>query len=145
MSSPERTVFLSPNARADFSDILLYTLQQWGEDQRDRYEALLTRAIAGLADFPDTGPRRPRLIAGCRVRALLRNTLCITGFWTGKSRLSVSCTNVWIPYGTSGDSGIPRCDRDLNKGKPRGDDALPCITRQRVLHDAGHRSHIMLR
>jgi toxin ParE1/3/4 len=70
MSSPSRTVILSPDARADFTDILLYTWQQWGEDQRDRYEAILTQAIAALAEFPEAGALRPLLFPGCRVRVV---------------------------------------------------------------------------
>ncbi len=75
MSSPRRTVILSPDAQADFTDIRLYTLQQWGENQRDRYEAALQRAIAALADFPEVGVRLPRLFSGCRVRPVGRHVL----------------------------------------------------------------------
>jgi toxin ParE1/3/4 len=72
MSSPKRkrTAILSPAARADFTDILLYTWQQWGEEQRDRYQATLEQAIAALADFPAAGVRLPRLCAGCRARRI---------------------------------------------------------------------------
>lgn len=61
MSAPRKPVVLSPDARADFTDILLYTWQQWGEGQRDRYEASLKRAITALAEYPDAGVRWPRL------------------------------------------------------------------------------------
>lgn len=68
MSFRKRTAILSPDAQADFSDILLYTWQQWGEEQRDRYEAILVRSIAALAEVPESGAPRPRLFPGRRVR-----------------------------------------------------------------------------
>lgn len=75
MSAPKRAVILSPAAQADFTDVLLYSWQQWGEAQRDRYEASLERAIAGLADRPDAGVHRPRLFPGCRGRPVERPVL----------------------------------------------------------------------
>lgn len=33
MSAPNLPVVLAPRARRDFDDILLYTLQHWGEEQ----------------------------------------------------------------------------------------------------------------
>jgi plasmid stabilization system protein ParE len=55
MSARKHTVTFSPAAQVDFTDILLYTRQLWGEEQRDRYEATLTQAIAALADYPESG------------------------------------------------------------------------------------------
>jgi toxin ParE1/3/4 len=75
MSSPKRTVILSSEAQDDFTDIRVYTQQQWGETQRDRYEATLLRAIAALADFPEVGVRQPRFFPGCRARHVERRTL----------------------------------------------------------------------
>jgi toxin ParE1/3/4 len=75
MSSPKRTVIVSPDARADFIDIRAYTLQQWGEDQRDLYEAALLRAVTALADFPEVGTRKPQVFPGCRVRPVERHVL----------------------------------------------------------------------
>jgi toxin ParE1/3/4 len=73
MSCPERPVVLSSQARVDFTDILSYTRQQWGEEQRDRYEETLTRAVAALGHYPEAGERRPRLFPGCRVRFVERH------------------------------------------------------------------------
>jgi toxin ParE1/3/4 len=75
MSSRKRPVVLSPAARIDFTEILLYTQEQWGEEQRDRYAAILERAIAGIADYPETGVHAPRLFIGCRVRRVERHVL----------------------------------------------------------------------
>jgi toxin ParE1/3/4 len=59
----------------DFIDILLYTERQWGEDQQNRYEALLTQAINRLGDFPETGAARSELFPGCRVWHVERHVL----------------------------------------------------------------------
>lgn len=68
MSFRKRTVILSPQAQADLTDIRAYTLEHWGETQRDRYEAALLGRIASLADFPATGVGCPRFFPGCRAR-----------------------------------------------------------------------------
>ena len=73
MSSRKHPVIFSPAAKADFTDILLYTLQQWGEDQRDRYETILTQAIAALADYPETGMRCSQHFPGCRAHPAQRH------------------------------------------------------------------------
>jgi toxin ParE1/3/4 len=75
MSSRSRTVIFSPDARDDFTAILLYTRQQWGEAQRDLYQASLERAIAALADYPEAGEQRPRLFPGCRARRAERHVI----------------------------------------------------------------------
>ena len=75
MSDRKHTVILSPAAQADFTDILLYTWQQWGEDQRNRYEAILTQAIAALADYPETGTHCPQLFPGCRAHLAQRHII----------------------------------------------------------------------
>lgn len=75
MSSRKRAVILSPDAQADFTDILLYTWQEWGEEQRDQYEATLTQAITGLAHYSEIGERRPGLFQGCRARLVARHVL----------------------------------------------------------------------
>jgi toxin ParE1/3/4 len=75
MSAPERTVIVSPDAQVDLADILIHTAQQWGEEQRDRYEATLVQAISGLADYPESGARRERLFPGCRVRLAGRHVI----------------------------------------------------------------------
>ncbi len=75
MSAHKTSVVLTPEAEADINDILLYTWQQWGEEQRDRYDAGLDRAINALADFAEMGVRMPRLFSGCRARPVERHVL----------------------------------------------------------------------
>jgi toxin ParE1/3/4 len=73
--SGRRTVVLSPDARADVSDILLYTCEHWGESQHDRYAASLERTIANVAGFPEAGGRCFLLFPGCRIRRVERHVL----------------------------------------------------------------------
>jgi toxin ParE1/3/4 len=75
MSDRKHRVIFSPAAQADFTDILLYTRQQRGEDQRDRYEAVLTQAIASIADYPETGTHCPQLFSGCRAHPTQRHII----------------------------------------------------------------------
>jgi toxin ParE1/3/4 len=63
MSSPERRPILSPAAQADFTDILQYTLQTWGEAQMWAYRDLLDRALRRLIDNPLAGCIRPEISA----------------------------------------------------------------------------------
>jgi toxin ParE1/3/4 len=86
MSCPERTVTLSPAAQADFTDIVLYTWQQWGEEQRDRYQAMLEQAMP-------VSPIFPRQVSGCRASvkgaalAAPGATFSTTESWTIRSRV----------------------------------------------------------
>ena len=75
MSSRKRTIVLTSEAQDDFIDIRFHTQQQWGETQRDRYEATLLQAIAALADFPEIGRRSPGVFSGCRVRPVEHHVL----------------------------------------------------------------------
>ncbi|MCD6030297.1 MAG: parE1 [Thermomicrobiales bacterium] len=75
MSAPKKGVVLSAKAEADVNDILLFTWQRWGEEQRDRYEVALDRAIAALGDFPEVGSSVSRLFPGCRARHVGRHIL----------------------------------------------------------------------
>jgi toxin ParE1/3/4 len=75
MSDRKHAVILSPAAQGDFTDILLYTRQHWGEEQRDRYEAILSQAIGAIADFPETGTRCPQLFPGCRAHPAQRHVI----------------------------------------------------------------------
>jgi toxin ParE1/3/4 len=75
MSVPNKPVILSPAAQVDIGDILLYTQRQWGADQRNRYEEILDRGIAALADYPEASVQLPLLCPGCRARAVERHML----------------------------------------------------------------------
>jgi len=43
-------------ARADLIDIWIFDFERWGEEQADRYAAMLRHVAYGLVDFPDLGP-----------------------------------------------------------------------------------------
>jgi toxin ParE1/3/4 len=50
----------------DFKNILIYTIQQWGEDQAVIYEAEIYRALDDLEHFPALGKIRDDLMRGMR-------------------------------------------------------------------------------
>lgn len=61
MSAPNLPVVLAPRARRDFADILLYTLQHWGEEQEAAHAAALFRALALSGENPAIGRVRDDL------------------------------------------------------------------------------------
>src|SRR5687768_13375086 len=66
MSAHRRSVSLTLDARIDFSDILLYSEQQWGKRQRNAYRAVLLRGFGVLRDHPLIGVVRDDLGPGLR-------------------------------------------------------------------------------
>ena len=66
MSAHKRTLRISPRARQDFDDILLHTLQVWGEDQALVYKEALERAMDQLLDFPELGRPSPEFLSDSR-------------------------------------------------------------------------------
>lgn len=66
MSSPSYPLVLSDQAQADYEDILSVTLRTWGEQQYDRYAALLNDAFLALQDNPSLGHRSRQLPARYR-------------------------------------------------------------------------------
>jgi toxin ParE1/3/4 len=67
MSARSRPVDLSPEARDDYTSILLYTAQQWGDQQMEVYSDLLERALLRIGSNPGIGRRRDDLRPGIRV------------------------------------------------------------------------------
>ena len=57
---------LSVKARSDLADILLYTTDTWGEQQAERYLALLSDSFDLIADKPGIGRACERLGPGIR-------------------------------------------------------------------------------
>lgn len=53
------SLYVTVRARPHIEDILQYTLDTWGIDQRDRYESLLYAAFDRIRDFPDIGHPAP--------------------------------------------------------------------------------------
>ena len=65
MSVP-KTIRFTRKAEADFTSILLYTEQQWGEQQKETYANRLFAALERLAGFPELGETRDDLAPGLR-------------------------------------------------------------------------------
>lgn len=67
MSPHELRLILSPRAEQDFTDILQYTLETWGEDQLFSYRAILDKAFLTLIENPRIGAPRPEISGEHRV------------------------------------------------------------------------------
>ena len=62
MSFPNRyTLSLTQAAENDFIDILVYTVQKWGEDKQKEYDASLSHALDVVKDNPFLGYRHTLL------------------------------------------------------------------------------------
>jgi toxin ParE1/3/4 len=58
---------LTRKARSDFAEILLYTIDTWGEEQAERYRALLLHGFDLIAQKPGVGRPCKALVPGlCR-------------------------------------------------------------------------------
>jgi toxin ParE1/3/4 len=66
MSARKRRLVLSPRASDDLDDILLYTEQQWGNEQREQYQQGLLDGLNQLLTFPFLGKERPDYEPGAR-------------------------------------------------------------------------------
>lgn len=64
---------LTPAAKRDLSAIWVYTRQQWGIEQANRYIDLLTATFAELARSPATAPACDRIRKGYRRRSVERH------------------------------------------------------------------------
>src|SRR3712207_2799724 len=53
-----RRLTLTPEVRADLTDILQHSLANWGDVQSARYAEQIDRALANLARFPGIGQAR---------------------------------------------------------------------------------------
>jgi len=67
MSPHELRLILSPKAEQDFTDILQYTLEVWGEEQLLAYRAILDKALLTLLENPRIGALRPEISGEHRV------------------------------------------------------------------------------
>jgi toxin ParE1/3/4 len=61
-----RRLALSDDATLDFEDVLLYTQERWGADQRRRYRTRLFQAMRSLLDHPELGRSHDELFPGYR-------------------------------------------------------------------------------
>lgn len=62
MSGHRRHVTFTIRARQDYHEVLIYSLETWGADQLDRYEATLDDAIRRIREFPEAGRNCPNLM-----------------------------------------------------------------------------------
>ncbi len=54
---------LSASAKNDIENILLYTIEKWGEQQLYRYETILEKALSEIESNPRIGHKKPELEA----------------------------------------------------------------------------------
>lgn len=66
---------LAPAAERDLENIWLYTWQQWGPEQADRYIDTLTGAFTELAQAPLSFPACDTIRPGYRRRTVERHTV----------------------------------------------------------------------
>jgi toxin ParE1/3/4 len=59
-------LILSSKALDDIADILLYTLQTWGEAQAQTYGAAINKTLTLLSANPELGRKREEIHPGCR-------------------------------------------------------------------------------
>jgi toxin ParE1/3/4 len=52
---------LTNEASDDYQDILLYTLERWGQKQEQIYDDLLDNALTSIRENPKIGRRLPKL------------------------------------------------------------------------------------
>lgn len=67
MSCPDLPLILSPLAEEDFSGILQYTLETWGEAQVFLYRAVLDKALLTIRQTPGVGHACQALSAQHRI------------------------------------------------------------------------------
>jgi toxin ParE1/3/4 len=66
MSVRRRRSVLTLDARQELSDLLVYTEQQWGRQQRMAYKSLIQGTIRRLTHYPFLGSMRNELSSGLR-------------------------------------------------------------------------------
>jgi plasmid stabilization system protein ParE len=70
MSAPSRSIIFTSKARADFTSIMQYTAEQWGERQRDTYAQRLTNGMGKLTRLPHLGEARDDFSQGPQARVI---------------------------------------------------------------------------
>ena len=75
MSVRKISLSFTPQARQDISDVLLYTRQMWGSDQRDIYKNKIDARLDYLRLYPEGGPPRADLYPTCRMLEVDRHIL----------------------------------------------------------------------
>jgi toxin ParE1/3/4 len=75
MSAHRRRLTIKPDAQVDIDDILLYTREHWGVDQRHRYGSQLRKAMRSLVNHPGLGRARDEVNPGCRSLLIERHVV----------------------------------------------------------------------
>lgn len=78
---------ITPDARADISDILLFTEQRWGGEQRDGYQRLLDSAFRRLIAVPGMGRPVDELSPGLH-RVNVESH--VVYYWVDEDRLTIA-------------------------------------------------------
>jgi toxin ParE1/3/4 len=65
-----RRVRLTTEARYDLRDLLQYTLERWGHEQRDTYRARIQHTLSTLARHPELGRSRDEILPHLRSYAM---------------------------------------------------------------------------
>ena len=66
MSARRAALALKPEARRDIEDILIYSAEQWGLEQRDAYRDEIVQALEVLRENPRLGRPRDEIAASLR-------------------------------------------------------------------------------
>ncbi len=66
---------LARAAETDLEEIWRYTLSEWGEDQADKYMALIEKAFSQLLEHPYLGKARPDVKRGYRALQVERHVI----------------------------------------------------------------------
>ena len=67
MRSKPDTLFLTPEAKSDITDILNYTIETWGLEQAEMYADKLYKGFQLLLENPLLGRQRDDIIPGYRI------------------------------------------------------------------------------
>lgn len=66
MSARKGPLVITPEARSDIEQVLMYSEEVWGVAQSDRYEQSLYESLRRIRAFPDHGRSSNALLGGAR-------------------------------------------------------------------------------
>ena len=75
MSARKVDIVLSPEAQADFEDLVQVGQAEWGDDPADACATAIRAALERLARFPRIGHERPDLFPGARGSVVRRHLI----------------------------------------------------------------------
>jgi toxin ParE1/3/4 len=83
MSVPNKRASLSSDAEEDLINILLFTLEQFGEHQAKRYRSSIEEGLGHIGSNPRLGRSRSDLLPGLRVYQVAHHLLFYQELETG--------------------------------------------------------------